>query len=254
VRFAKGRQVATLLVGHVTKEGTLAGPRVLEHMVDTVLYFESDLGSRFRIVRAAKNRFGAANEMGFFVMSDDGFHEVKNPSAIFLARRAAPVPGSVTLVTREGTRPVLVEVQALVDRTQSQSPRRLAQGVEGQRLGMLLAVLHRHCGIATADCDVFANIVGGLRVAETAADLAVALAVVSSLHERPLPQDIAVFGEIGLTGEVRPVPFGEERLLEAAKHGFKRALVPRANVPRRKLDIDVVPLERVQDALAALER
>jgi DNA repair protein RadA/Sms len=250
VRFAKTRNVATLLVGHVTKEGTLAGPRVLEHMVDTVLYFESDLGSRFRIVRAVKNRFGAANEMGFFVMSEDGFREVKNPSAIFLARHSAPVPGSVTLVTREGTRPVLVEVQALVDHTQSQSPRRLAQGFDAQRLGLLLAVLHRHCGFASGDSDVFANIVGGLRVGETAADLAVALAVVSSLTERAVPPDLAVFGEIGLTGEIRPVPFGEERLAEAQKHGFKRALVPRANAPRRPLGIEVVPIDRLAEALA----
>jgi DNA repair protein RadA/Sms len=248
-RFAKSRNVATLLIGHVTKEGTLAGPRVLEHMVDTVLYFESDLGSRFRIVRAVKNRFGAANEMGFFVMGDDGFREVKNPSAIFLARHDAPVAGSVTLVTREGTRPVLVEVQALVDRTQSQSPRRLAQGFETPRLGLLLAVLHRHCGFATGDSDVFANIVGGLRVGETALDLAVALAVVSSLTERPVPQDLVVFGELGLTGEIRPVPFGEERLAEAEKHGFKRALVPRANAPRRALGIEIIAVDRLSDAL-----
>jgi DNA repair protein RadA/Sms len=253
VRFAKTRQVATLLVGHVTKEGTLAGPRVLEHMVDTVLYFESDLGSRFRIVRAVKNRFGAANEMGFFVMAEEGFHEVKNPSAIFLARRGEPVPGSVTLVTREGTRPVLVEVQALVDPTQADTPRRLAQGFDGQRMGLLLAVLHRHCGVALGQCDVFANIVGGLRVGETAVDLAVALAVVSSLRERAVPQDLAVFGEVGLTGEVRPVPFGEERLLEAQKHGFRRALVPRANAPRRALDIEVVAVDRLADVLAVLD-
>ena len=250
VRYAKTHNVATLLVGHVTKEGTLAGPRVLEHMVDTVLYFESDLGSRFRIVRAVKNRFGAANEMGFFVMSEEGFREVKNPSAIFLARHATAVPGSVTLVTREGTRPVLVEVQALVDRTQAQSPRRLAQGFDTQRLALLLAVLHRHCGFASGDSDVFANIVGGLRVSETAADLAVALAVVSSLTEKPVPQDLVVFGELGLTGEIRPVPFGEERLAEAQKHGFKRALVPRANAPRRPLGIDVLPVDRLSDALA----
>ncbi len=250
VRFAKTRNVATILVGHVTKEGTLAGPRVLEHMVDTVLYFESDVGSRFRIVRAVKNRFGAANEMGFFVMSEEGFREVKNPSAIFLARHGTPVAGSVTLVTREGTRPVLVEVQALVDHSQAQSPRRLAQGFDSQRLGLLLAVLHRHCGFASADSDVFANIVGGLRVGETAADLAVALAVVSSLTERPIPQDLAVFGEIGLTGEIRPVPFGEERLAEAQKHGFRRALVPRANAPRRSLGIEVLPVEQLREALA----
>jgi len=224
---------------------------VLEHMVDTVLYFESDVGSRFRIVRAAKNRFGAANELGFFVMAEDGFREVKNPSAIFLARHGAPVPGSVTLVTREGTRPVLVEVQALVDPSAAQSPRRLAQGFDTQRMGLLLAVLHRHCGVALGQCDVFANIVGGLRIGETAADLALALAVVSSLREQAVPHDLAVFGEIGLTGEVRPVPFGEERLVEAQKHGFKRALVPRANVPRRALDIEVVPVDRVSDALAA---
>jgi DNA repair protein RadA/Sms len=250
-RFAKARNVATLLIGHVTKEGTLAGPRVLEHMVDTVLYFESDVGSRFRIVRAVKNRFGAANELGFFVMSEEGFREVKNPSAIFLARHGAPVPGSVTLVTREGTRPVLVEVQALVDRAQGPAPRRLAQGFDTQRLGLLLAVLHRHCGFASGDSDVFANIVGGLRVGETAADLAVALAVVSSLSERPVAPDLAVFGEIGLTGEIRPVPFGEERLAEAEKHGFKRALAPRANVPRRTLGIEVIPVDRLSDALSA---
>ncbi|HZF31867.1 MAG TPA: DNA repair protein RadA [Gammaproteobacteria bacterium] len=253
VRFAKSRQVATLLVGHVTKEGTLAGPRVLEHMVDTVLYFESDLGSRFRIVRAAKNRFGAANELGFFVMGEDGFREVKNPSAIFLARHTSPVPGSVTLVTREGSRPVLVEVQALVDESQAQSPRRLAQGFDGQRLGLLLAVLHRHCGVPTGTSDVFANVVGGLRVAETAADLAVALAVVSSLSGRAVPHDLAVFGEIGLTGEVRPVPFGEERLLEAQKHGFRRAVVPRANVPRRPLELQVTAVDRLSEALAVID-
>ena len=252
VRFAKSRQIATLLVGHVTKEGTLAGPRVLEHMVDTVLYFESDVGSRFRIVRAVKNRFGAANEMGFFVMAEDGFREVKNPSAIFLARHGAPVAGSVTLVTREGTRPMLVEVQALVDPTQTQLPRRLAQGFDAQRMGLLLAVLHRHCGIAFGQSDVFANIVGGLRVVETAADLAVALALVSSLKERVVPQDLAVFGEVGLTGEIRPVPFGEERLLEAQKHGFKRALLPRANVPRRALDIETIAVDRLNEALAVL--
>ncbi len=252
VRFAKSKQVATLLVGHVTKEGTLAGPRVLEHMVDTVLYFENELSSRFRIVRAVKNRFGAANEMGFFVMGEDGFREVKNPSAIFLARRAAPVPGSVTLVTREGTRPMLVEVQALVDETQAQAPRRLAQGFDGQRLGMLLAVLHRHCGIACGASDVFANVVGGLRVTETAADMAVALAIVSSLRERPVSQDLVMFGEVGLTGEVRPVPFGEERLIEAQKHGFRRALVPRANVPRRTLDIEVLSVDSLNDALTYL--
>jgi DNA repair protein RadA/Sms len=252
VRFAKERGTATILVGHVTKEGTLAGPRVLEHMVDTVLYFESDSGSRFRIIRAVKNRFGAANEMGFFVMAADGFKEVRNPSAIFLSRRSEPVPGSVTLVTREGTRPVLVEVQALVDRSQGQTPRRVAQGVDGQRLGMLLAVLHRHCGIAIADSDVFANVVGGFRVSETAADLALCLAMLSSFRERALDPDLVVYGEVGLTGEIRPVPFGEERLSEAVKHGFRRALVPEANLPRRDLGIEVVGVRRLADAIAAV--
>lgn len=251
VRFAKSRGTATILVGHVTKEGTLAGPRVLEHMVDTVLYFESDLGSRYRIIRAAKNRFGAANEMGFFVMAADGFKEVKNPSAIFLSRRQEPVPGSVTLVTREGTRPMLVEVQALVDRGIGQSPRRVGQGVDAQRLGLLLAVLHRHCGIAMADCDVFANVVGGLRVGETAIDLALCLAMLSSFRERALDPDLVVFGEIGLTGEIRPVPFGEERLAEAAKHGFRRALVPAANVPRRSLGLAIEGVGRLGEAIAA---
>jgi len=251
VRCAKTRGIATILVGHVTKEGTLAGPRVLEHMVDTVLYFESDSGSRYRIIRAAKNRFGAANEMGFFVMAAEGFKEVRNPSAIFLSRRNEPVAGSVTLVTREGTRPVLVEVQALVDRSLSQSPRRVAQGVDSQRLGLLLAVLHRHCGIDIGDSDVFANVVGGLRVGETAVDLALCLAMLSSFRERPIGNDTVVFGEVGLTGEIRPLPFGEERILEAAKHGFARALVPRANAPRRDLGIDVVPLARLVEAIEA---
>ncbi len=252
VRFAKTRGVATILVGHVTKEGTLAGPRVLEHMVDTVLYFESDSGSRYRIIRAAKNRFGAANEMGFFVMAADGFHEVKNPSAIFLSRRTEAVPGSVTLVTREGTRPVLAEVQALVDRSLSHAPKRVAQGVDAQRLSMLLAVLHRHCGVDIGDSDVFANVVGGLRVSETAADLALCLAMVSSFHERALDNDVVVFGEVGLTGEIRPVPFGEERLKEAAKHGFKRALVPKANVPRQDPGLEVIAIGRLADALAEI--
>ncbi|MGE4658976.1 MAG: DNA repair protein RadA, partial [Gammaproteobacteria bacterium] len=221
VRFAKEKGVATLLVGHVTKEGTLAGPRVLEHMVDTVLYFESDLGSRFRIIRAEKNRFGAVNELGFFSMTGDGFKEVKNPSAIFLAGRAEPVPGSITLVTRASTRSLLAEVQALVDDTQGAYPKRIAQGLDAQRLGLLLAVLHRHCGIAMGARDVFVNVVGGLRVGETAADLALALAIFSSFRERQPPSKLVVFGEIGLTGEVRPVPFGEERLVEAQKHGFR---------------------------------
>ncbi len=254
VRFAKQRGTATILVGHVTKEGTLAGPRVLEHMVDTVLYFESDIGSRFRLIRAAKNRFGAANEMGFFLMESAGFREVKNPSAIFLARPSEPVAGSVTLVSREGTRPVLVEVQALVDPGVSQHPRRVAQGLDNARISMLLAVMHRHCGIALGDCDVFANVVGGLRVHETAADLAVSLSCLSSFRERPVELDTVVFGEIGLTGEIRPVPFGEERVAEAAKHGFRRAIVPKANRPRAdsmSSGIEVLGVERLQDAIDA---
>jgi len=251
VRFAKTRRVATILVGHVTKEGTLAGPRVLEHMVDTVLYFEADSGSRFRIIRAAKNRFGAANEMGFFVMAADGFKEVRNPSAIFLSRRDEAVPGSVTLVTREGTRPVLVEIQALVDQCLGTSPRRVAQGVDAQRLNLLLAVLHRHCGIAMGDCDVFANVVGGLRVSETAVDLALCLTMLSSFRERALDPRLVVFGEIGLTGEIRPVPFGEERVSEAAKHGFTRAIVPEGNVPRHGSTIEVIGVTRLSDAIEA---
>lgn len=252
VQFAKSRNVATWLVGHVTKEGMLAGPRVLEHMVDAVLYFESDAGSRVRIIRTVKNRFGAANELGFFAMDQSGFREVSNPSAIFLSRGARPVPGSVTLITRESTRPVLVEVQALVDvGSTSSSPRRLAQGLEGQRLGLMLAVLHRHCGLSLAGQDVYANVVGGLRVTETASDLAVALAVVSSLREVALPRDLAIFGEIGLTGEVRPVPFGEERIVEAARHGFRRVLVPRANAPRQAPGIEVIAVEELGGALAA---
>ena len=254
VRFAKRQAVSTVLVGHVTKEGTLAGPRVLEHMVDTVLYFESDLGSRFRIIRTAKNRFGAANELGFFVMGEQGFKEVKNPSAIFLARRSQPVPGSTTLVTRESSRSLLVEVQALVDINTSQQPRRLAQGLDGRRLGLLLAVLHRHAGVSLATSDVFANVVGGLRVGETAADLAICLAVISSYRESALPGDLVAFGEIGLTGEVRPVPYGEERLQEAAKHGFKRAVIPSANRPRRDCPLEVIAVERLDQALGQVFR
>src|SRR5690606_37354144 len=248
----KTHNVATLLVGHVTKEGTIAGPRVLEHMVDAVLYFESDAGSRYRIIRAVKNRFGAANELGFFVMAEEGFREVKNPSAIFLARRSEPVPGSVTLVTREGSRPILVEVQALVDHSLGSHPRRLAQGFDPGRLGLLLAVLHRHCGIRAGDCDVYASVVAGLRVTETALDLAVVLAVLSSFRVRPASDGLAVFGEVGLTGEIRPVPFGEERIVEAEKHGFSRVLVPRANRPRRDGRIDVVAVEKLSDAVDAL--
>ncbi|MGB5606404.1 MAG: DNA repair protein RadA [Gammaproteobacteria bacterium] len=236
VRFAKQSGTAMFLVGHVTKEGTLAGPRVLEHMVDTVLYFEGDPGDRYRILRAIKNRFGAVNELGVFAMTETGLKEVHNPSAIFLSRHETQVAGSVVMVTWEGTRPLLVEVQALVDQSQLGNPRRVTLGLEQNRLSMLLAVLHRHGGLALGDQDVFVNVVGGVRVSETAADLAVLLAVMSSFRNRPLPGDLVVFGEIGLSGELRPVPNGQERLHEAAKHGFHRAIIPVANKPKHALD------------------
>jgi len=241
VRYAKQTGTAIFLVGHVTKEGALAGPRVLEHMVDTVLYFESDTSERYRVIRAVKNRFGAVNEIGVFFMSDRGLKVVKNPSAIFLSRHPEPVSGSVIMVTREGTRPMLVEAQALVDDSSLGNPRRVALGLEQNRLSMLLAVLHRHAGITMFDQDVYINVVGGVRITETAADLAVLLAAYSSLRDKPLPSDLVVFGEIGLAGEVRPVANGEERLLAAAKQGFKRAIVPTGNKPRKnipKLQID----------------
>lgn len=254
VRFAKQTGTTVLLVGHVTKEGTLAGPRVLEHMVDTVLYFESDQGSRFRVIRAFKNRFGAANELGVFAMTDRGLKEVGNPSAIFLSRHETPVPGSVVMVTREGSRPLLVEVQALLDESHLAAPRRVSVGLDPSRLAMLLAALHRHGGVATYDQDVFVNVVGGVRVSETGADLAVVLAVLSSLRGRAWPADRVVFGEVGLAGEVRPVVGGEERLREAAKHGFKLAVVPKANAPRRAPEgIEVVAVPRLQEALEAFE-
>jgi DNA repair protein RadA/Sms len=232
VRFAKLTDTAVFLVGHVTKEGALAGPRVLEHMVDTVLYFEGDSGGSFRLVRAVKNRFGAVNELGVFAMGDRGLREVKNPSAIFLSRHDQPVPGSIVMVTREGTRPLLVEVQALVDESPLANPRRIALGLDQNRLSMLLAVLHRHGGVAMFNQDVFVNVVGGVRIGETAADLPVVLAVLSSYRDRPLPLDLAVFGEVGLSGEVRPVPNGPDRLREAVKHGIRRAIVPAGNVPK----------------------
>ncbi len=236
VRFAKSGGASVYLVGHVTKEGALAGPRVLEHMVDTVLYFEGDGGSRYRVVRAVKNRYGAVNELGVFAMTDKGLREVTNPSAIFLSRHEKDVPGSVVMVTREGTRPLLVEVQALVDESKLANPRRVTVGLDGNRLAMLLAIAHRHAGIVTYDQDVFVNVVGGVRVSETGADLAVLLAVLSSLRGRPLPQELVVFGEVGLAGEIRPVPGGPERLREAAKHGYTQAIVPRANAPKEKID------------------
>jgi len=233
VRFAKAGGTAVLLVGHVTKEGQIAGPRVLEHMVDTVLYFESDTGSRYRVLRSVKNRFGAANEIGVFAMVEQGLREVTNPSAIFLSRHADPVPGSVITVMREGTRSLLIEVQVLADASLGANPRRVAVGIDGNRLTMLLAVAHRHAGLQLQGQDVFANVVGGVRLAETAGDLAIVMAARSSLRDAPVPNSLVAFGEIGLAGEIRPVPFGEERLREAAKHGFKMAVVPEANVPKR---------------------
>lgn len=233
VRFAKASGTALFLVGHVTKEGAIAGPRVLEHMVDTVLYFEGDPSGRLRVLRAVKNRYGPVNELGVFAMTELGLKEVTNPSAIFLSRHETPVAGSVIMVTREGTRPLLVEIQALVDECHGGNPRRVTLGLEQNRLAMLLAVLHRHGGVAMYDQDVYVNAVGGVRINETAADLAVLLAALSSFRDRPLPTDLVVFGEVGLAGEIRPVPNGEERLREAAKHGFKQAIVPRANLPRR---------------------
>jgi DNA repair protein RadA/Sms len=236
VRFAKASGTAVLLVGHVTKEGQIAGPRVLEHMVDTVLYFESDTGSRFRVLRSVKNRFGAANEIGVFAMVEQGLREVTNPSAIFLSRHAEPVPGSVITVMREGTRSLLIEVQVLADASLGANPRRVAVGIDGNRLTMLLAVAHRHAGLQLQGQDVFANVVGGVRLSETAGDLAIVMAARSSLRDSPVPPSLIAFGELGLAGEIRPVPFGEERLREAAKHGFKWAVVPAANVPKRPPD------------------
>jgi DNA repair protein RadA/Sms len=250
VRFAKESGAAVILIGHVTREGTIAGPRVLEHMVDTVLYFESDTGSRFRIVRAVKNRFGAANEIGVFAMTGEGLKEVRNPSAMFLSRHPEPVSGSVVTVTREGTRPLLVEVQVLVDETPAANPRRVAVGLDSGRLALLLAVVHRHAGVALHNYDVFANVVGGVRVSETAADLPAVLATLSSLHNRPLPGDLVAFGEVGLAGEIRPVPFGEERLREAAKHGFRRAVIAEANTPKQPIEgLEILAVRRLPEAL-----
>jgi DNA repair protein RadA/Sms len=253
VRYAKQSGTTVFLIGHVTKEGALAGPRVLEHMVDTVLYFEGDSGSRFRIVRAFKNRFGAVNELGVFAMTESGLKEVRNPSAIFLSRYEEDLPGSVVMVMREGSRSLLVEVQALVDESQLSTPRRVAVGMEGNRLAMLLAVLHRHGGIGILNQDVFINLVGGLRMAETAGDLAVVLAVVSSFRDRPIPRDWIAFGELGLSGEIRPVPNGEERLREAAKQGFKHALIPQKNQPRQVPEgLELIPVKNLREALEAL--
>jgi len=250
VRYAKQTNTAVYLVGHVTKEGAIAGPRVLEHMVDTVLYFEGDSGSRYRVVRAVKNRYGAVNELGVFAMTDRGLREVSNPSAIFLSRHEEPVTGSVVLVTREGTRPLLVEVQALVDTSQLNNPRRVTVGLEQNRLAMLLAVLHRHGGITTYDQDVFINVVGGVRISETGADLPVIMAIMSSLRNRPLPDKLVTFGEVGLSGEIRPVQNGPERLYEAAKHGYNQAIIPKANCPKTGIDdLELVPVSQLGQIL-----
>ena len=253
VRFAKSTGVSVLIIGHVTKEGVIAGPRILEHMVDTVLYFESDAGSRFRLIRAVKNRFGAANEVGVFAMTEQGLKEVKNPSAIFLSNHSEPVSGSAVMVAREGSRPMLVEVQALTDEAQGMNPRRVAVGLESNRLALLLAVLHRHGNVSSAGRDVFVNVVGGVRISETAIDLPAVLAAVSSVRDQPLVSRMVCFGELGLAGEVRPVPYGEERLREAAKHGFTKAIVPEANKPRRAIDgLEVIGVERLDHALRAV--
>ncbi len=257
-RTAKATGVTVVLVGHVTKEGALAGPRVLEHMVDTVLYFEGDTHSSFRLIRAIKNRFGAVNEIGVFAMTERGLKGVSNPSAIFLSQHAEPVPGSCVMVTLEGTRPMLVEIQALVD-SGGPSPRRLSVGLDRDRLAMLLAVLHRHAGVACMDQDVFVNAVGGVRISEPAADLAVMLAISSSLRGKALPKGFLAFGEVGLAGEVRPAPRGQERLKEAAKLGFSVAVVPKANAPKKAQMKDfegltIHPVERIEEAMAVVRQ
>ncbi|MDH5547110.1 MAG: DNA repair protein RadA [Gammaproteobacteria bacterium] len=253
VQFAKQTGTSIFLVGHVTKEGVIAGPRVLEHMVDTVLYFEGESDGRYRMLRAVKNRFGAVNELGVFAMTEGGLKEVSNPSAIFLSRHENPVPGSVISITREGSRPMLLELQALVDESHLSNPRRVTVGLEHNRLSMLLAVLHRHGGIAMYDQDVYVNVVGGVRVGETGVDLAVILAALSSFRNRPVANDMAVFGEVGLAGEIRPVPNGEERVREAAKHGYHRVVLPKANKPRHIPDgVEVIPVSRLGDALSLI--
>ncbi|MFV1996382.1 MAG: DNA repair protein RadA [Acidiferrobacterales bacterium] len=250
VRRAKRDGISLFLVGHVTKEGTLAGPRVLEHMVDTVLYFEGDASGSFRLIRSMKNRFGAVNEIGVFMMSETGLRAVSNPSAMFISHQSDAVAGSAVLATQEGSRPLLVEVQALVDESHLSQPRRVCVGLDSNRLAMLLAMLHRHAGIATFDQDVFVNVVSGLRITETAADLAVLAAVVSSMRDKPLGKDLLIFGEVGLAGEVRPVQRGQDRLREAAKLGFRRALIPHANRPKEKIDgIEIIPVKRLDEAL-----
>ena len=253
-RYAKTRQVAIIMVGHVTKDGTLAGPKVLEHAIDCSLLQEGEADSRFRTLRSHKNRFGAVNELGVFGMTEQGLREVKNPSAIFLSRGDEQTPGSSVMVLWEGTRPLLVEIQALVDHSMLANPRRVAVGLEQNRLALLLAVLHRHGGLQMSDQDVFVNVVGGVKVGETGADLALLLALISSFRNRPLPQDLVVFGEVGLAGEIRPVTSGQERISEAAKHGFKRAIVPFANKPKSAVEnMEVFTVKKLADALAILD-
>ncbi|HEY0207589.1 DNA repair protein RadA [Acerihabitans sp.] len=252
-RFAKTQGVAILMVGHVTKDGSLAGPKVLEHCIDCSIMLDGDSDSRFRTLRSNKNRFGAVNELGVFAMTEQGLREVSNPSAIFLSRGDEMTPGSSVMVVWEGTRPLLVEIQALVDHSMLANPRRVAVGLEQNRLAILLAVLHRHGGLQMADQDVFVNVVGGVKVTETSADLALMLAMVSSLRDRPLPSDLVVFGEVGLAGEIRPVPSGQERIAEAAKHGFRRAIVPYANVPKKAQDnMQIFGVKKLADALDIL--
>ncbi|SIR49518.1 DNA repair protein RadA/Sms [Aeromonas sp. RU39B] len=252
-RFAKQNHVAIFMVGHVTKDGTLAGPKVLEHCIDCSILLDGGHDSRFRTLRSHKNRFGAVNELGVFAMTGQGMREVSNPSAIFLSRGEEQAPGSIVMVIWEGTRPLLVELQALVDYSQLSNPRRVAVGMDHNRLAMLLAVLHRHGGLQMADQDVFINVVGGVKVEETSADLGLLLAMVSSFRDQPLARDLVVFGEVGLSGEIRPVPSGQERLQEAAKHGFRRAIVPWANAPKSPIEgMEVVPVKKLADALEAL--
>ena len=252
VRFAKTSSTAVIIVGHVTKEGTIAGPRLLEHLVDTVLYFEHEAGSRYRIVRATKNRFGAVNELGFFAMTAGGLREVKNPAAIFLARPSEPAPGSIVTVSREGGRPLLIELQALVDRMRFGAPRRIAQGLDANRLAMLLAAASRHAQLSLQEHDVFVNVVGGIEIGETSSDLPVLIALASSLKGQPLPAQLVSFGEVGLTGEVRPVAYGDERLREAQAQGFRLAIVPQGNAPRSApAGMRVIGVTRIAEALEA---
>ncbi|WP_109427122.1 DNA repair protein RadA [Aggregatibacter kilianii] len=253
-RYAKTRQVAIVMVGHVTKDGTLAGPKVLEHVIDCSLLLEGETDSRYRTLRSHKNRFGAVNELGVFAMTEQGLREVKNPSAIFLSRGDEQTSGSSVMVLWEGTRPLLVEIQALVDRSMLANPRRVAVGLEQNRLALLLAVLHRHGSVQMGDQDVFVNVVGGVKVTETGADLALLLALISSFRNRPLPQDLVVFGEVGLAGEIRPVPSGQERISEAAKHGFKRAIVPFGNKPKHPVEnMQVFTVKKLWDAIGVLD-